>query len=366
MPAIKTSPATVGKTKASIILLHGSDEAAIKKNARARSESLAPADSLNFEIIDAQVETVDEAIRRIDELRAAILTLPFFGGGKLVWWKNVNFLDDGVVGRSAQVKEALEGLIPDLEKVDGESVTLLVSALTLHKGRVFSKALLGMAEASAHDLPDLRRDGPEEGINRIAEKCCEAGLTPEPGAAERLYLAIGYNPAALDAELEKLALYLGANARLTSDAVRELVGVSAEVLIWDFCDAVLSSKPKQALALLQRLLAQEESEVGLLIVLAGRVRLAALAGMLQERGMLKFGYRGVDVTAAGQTLLPKKKSGEPTSTWVLGQVAQKSKNRSAAFWFRAVDILHRAQREMLTGVADKRRVLEIAVLQASA
>ncbi len=50
------------------------------------------------------------------------MTLPFFGGGKLVWWKAVNFFDETGVGRHASVKEALESLQPDLEKVDGTSV----------------------------------------------------------------------------------------------------------------------------------------------------------------------------------------------------------------------------------------------------
>ncbi len=111
-------------------------------------DALRPEDPMNVETIDSRVDTVDEAVRKIDELRAAILTLPFFGGGKLVWWKNVNFLDESVVGRSAAVKEALEALIPDLEKVDGESITVVISALAFQKNKAFTKALIKVGEVT--------------------------------------------------------------------------------------------------------------------------------------------------------------------------------------------------------------------------
>ena len=60
------------------------------------------------------------------------------------------------------------------------------------------------------------------------------------------------------------------------------------MLIWDFCAAVLSGEAKPALAQLSALLAQEESEVGILILLAGQVRLAALAAVLRENQMLRL------------------------------------------------------------------------------
>src|SRR5271154_5938016 len=118
------------KTKAvPIHLLVGSDEDAVKKAAADLAHKLAPDDAMNFETIDGRADSVDDAIRSVQKVREAIMTLPFFGGGKLVWWKAVNFLDETGVGRHASVKEALEELRPDLEKVDGDSVTLLISAL---------------------------------------------------------------------------------------------------------------------------------------------------------------------------------------------------------------------------------------------
>ena len=77
------------------------------------------------------------------------------------------------------------------------------------------------------------------------------------------------------------------------------------MLIWDFCHAVLSGEAKPALAQLSALLAQDESEVGILILLAGQVRLAALAAVLRENKMLRLNrgsFASAEVSARGRGL----------------------------------------------------------------
>jgi DNA polymerase-3 subunit delta len=350
-----------------IHLLTGSDEDAVKKAAVELAAKLAPDDAMNFETIDGRALTVDEAVTSISKVREAILTLPFFGGGKLVWWKSVTFFDDSGPGRLASVKEALEELLPDLEKVDGTSVTLLVSASGLHKGKAFSKALLKLAQAKYFDLPDLRNTTEDEIIFQIERRMTAAGLRPGQGAAERFFEATGLDTSQWSQELEKLTLYAGDSGQeLTREDVNKVISGSREVLVWDFCAAVLGGDAKLALAQLSALLGQDESEVGILILLAGQVRLAALAAVLGENRMLSIKggrFASATVSPEGTAYLPRKKSGEPISTYALGQAAQRSRNRSASFWFESLGTVYRAQKEMLTGAGDKRRTLELAVLE---
>ena len=364
--------ATASNTKAvPIHFLTGSDEDAVKKAARELSQKLAPADAMNLEIIDGRADSVDDAVTSIQKVREAILTLPFFGGGKLVWWKAVNFFDESGAGRHASVKEALEAFLPDLEKVDGTSVTLLISALGVHKGRAFGKALIKQAQTKYFDLPDMRKTSEDQIIFQIEQRMKAAGIRPGDGAAERFYQATGIDTIMWTQEIEKIACFVGeGKAEVTRDDVNRIISGSREVIIWDFCHAVLGGEAKLALELLGALLAQEESEVGILILLAGQVRLAALGAVLRENKMLRVSNRGsfssAEVSAAGEAYLPRKKSGEPISSYSLGQAALRSQRRSSAFWFHALDLIYAAQKNMLNGKGDKRGVLEIAVLEVVA
>ncbi len=350
-----------------IHFLCGDDEDAVKRAAAELAQKLAPDDPMNLETIDGRALTADEAVQSVRKVREAILTLPFFGGGKLVWWKAVNFFDETGVGRHASVKEALESLLPDLAQVDGQSATLLVSALGIHKGRVFAKSFLKIAQAKYFDLPDLRKTSEDEIIFQIERRMKAAGIQPGPGAAERFFQATGIDTLAWSQEMEKLACFAGeGTAEITEDDVNRIISGSREVLVWDFCHAVLTGEAKLALAQLSALLAQDESEVGILVLLAGQLRLAALAAVLRENRMLRLtrgSFTSAEVSPEGQTYLPRKKTGEPISTYALGQAAQRSQHRPASFWFEALAAVYRIQREMLTGESDKRRALELLVLE---
>ena len=107
MPKAKTKTAT-----ANIRAIVGSDEAKVKREAAELAQKLAPAEAGEFglEIIDGAADNVEGAATAIRSTIAALQTLPFFGGGKLVWLKSANFLSDDVRGKSANVLEPLEEL----------------------------------------------------------------------------------------------------------------------------------------------------------------------------------------------------------------------------------------------------------------
>ena len=363
-----SNPRTQEARSAAIRLVYGTDEDAVKKAAAALVEKLAPSDGMNFETIDGRADNVEGVARSIAQLREAIMTLPFFGGTKFIWWKSVNFFDDHGPGRHESVKEALDALLPDLDRVDGASVMLLITATGMHRGKAFSKALLKRAEVKTYDQPELRNANEDEIIFEIERRMKAAGLRPGPGAAERFFQAVAIDTSVWASEIEKLAVYAGdAQAEITRDDVNRLVGHTREVIIWDFCHAVLAGEAKTALELLQALLAQEETETGLLILLAGQVRLAALGATLRENNLLRLARRGpgaaAEVSPAAESYLPRKKGGETISTYALGQAAARTQHRSAHFWFAALHQLYAALRNMLTGRGDKRGLLELAVLE---
>src|SRR2546423_5875506 len=101
------------KTKAAATTIHavvGSDEAEVKRVAAELAKKLTPpaAGDFGLEVIDGAADNSEQAAARIRSTIEALDTLPFFGGAKVVWLKNANFLGDNQISRAASVQTALE------------------------------------------------------------------------------------------------------------------------------------------------------------------------------------------------------------------------------------------------------------------
>src|SRR6202050_2300403 len=93
----------------SVFAILGSDEGETKRRATELARELTPEQGGDFGVdtIDGMADNVEQAVLRIRQTKEAIQTLPFFGREKLVWLKNVNFLEATVTGRSACVRGRL-------------------------------------------------------------------------------------------------------------------------------------------------------------------------------------------------------------------------------------------------------------------
>ena len=96
---------------------------------------------MDHETIDAAVGNSNEALKALGKLREALQTLPFFGGGKVVWLKDCSFLGDDRTSGSAAVTEALAELAAELKAFRWDGVRLLVSAGKVYKRKTFYKTL---------------------------------------------------------------------------------------------------------------------------------------------------------------------------------------------------------------------------------
>src|SRR5204862_393785 len=138
------SPIPKAKTKAETANIHaviGSDEAEVKRVAAELAQKLVPEEAGDFglEVIDGCADNAEQAATRIRSTIEALQTLPFFGGAKLVWLKNANFLADSVIGRAASVQAALEELADIINDDFADGITLLFSATEVDKRRSFYK-----------------------------------------------------------------------------------------------------------------------------------------------------------------------------------------------------------------------------------
>jgi len=313
------------------------------------------------------VETVDASLQAIAKTREALETLPFLGGRKLVWLADCTFLGENPAGRSESVLDSLASLQEMLVKLPPGEAQLLISAPGVDKRRSFFRNFEKMGKVEVFDPPDLRRGRDRaEWMDEISERIRQAGLSAGPGVAELLVEIVGWDGRALEKEIEKLRLYLKPETKVTEQAVREVGAGRRELEVWDWCDAVVAGKTGPARAGLRRLLDQGESEVGLVMILAGSLRLAALGRALQEAKFLRVpppgSYGQPSLDPAADSFLPRNAKGEKPNLWRLGKVTALCAHRPASGVRRALHRLHELQMELISG-ADRVRALEEGILR---
>ena len=133
-----------------LVLVHGDDDFAVKQRARQLHQQwCAELGGMDHEIIDASAGNSDEALKSIYRLREALNTLPFFGGGKAIWFQSCNFLGDDRTSSSALVTESVSELAQDLKTFVWQNVRLLISAGKTDKRKTFYKTIekIGSTEA---------------------------------------------------------------------------------------------------------------------------------------------------------------------------------------------------------------------------
>lgn len=103
-------------------------------------------------------------------------------------------------------------------------------------------------------------------------------------ASQLLVELVGPQMGLLDAELEKLSVYVGAKGSIEATDVDLLVGRSRSANVFKIMDAVGDGKPKEALSILSELFEEGESPVGILGALGFQLRRLALSARIHKQG----------------------------------------------------------------------------------
>src|SRR5688572_28146933 len=219
----------------------GTDEARMKEAALKLSRELAPPDAGDFgvDVIEGIAESAEHCAQLVRRTLDALQTLPFFGGGKLVWLKNANFLGDNQVGKTNAAIDGIEAILDYVEKQLPPEVKFLLSASLIDKRRSAYKRIQKLADVRMFDRPDTSRAGWEdEVIPMVERRARELGISFESGAVEMLVHLAGEDTRQLDSEVEKLSLYAGERKRVTEEDVRLLVPLNRAGVIFELGNAI--------------------------------------------------------------------------------------------------------------------------------
>jgi len=355
-----------------IVVISGLDRFLIQREARLLIDEWVPIEQRDFglEIVEGEASRTGEAEAIIGRLVEALQTISFFIPLKVVWWKDTNLLGEGRVAQSATVRAGLDRLLAALDSAPEGRVRLIVTAAELSRQVRFTKSLLALPATRFVEvgMGDRGRGlGPSEVRQFIAERLAEAQCAAAPDAVAAMAEMLGTDLTRVAAEVDKLVTYVGGAAQIELDDVRAVCSSAAENQAWDLSDAFGERQLPRALRVLDRLLFQGETPLGLLYALSGRVRLLLVTRALVDRGVVRptDDYRRFQASLNGiadevRASLPADRARNPfmQHPYVTFRLAQQAQRHERGGLTKALGALLEANQELVTTAADPRLVLE--------
>ncbi|HTB80050.1 MAG TPA: DNA polymerase III subunit delta [Opitutaceae bacterium] len=273
----------------------GADEFLVQRAGQQRFDALAAetgADEFSREVVNGFAANVGEVETAVNRFREAVQTVPMFGGRRVIWLKDVNFLAESVTGRAEGTLRLVEDLQALLGKIDPAEVAALVTAAPVDRRRAFPK----WCEKNA-DFALVGGDSEAGGEALAGVVLAEAralGATFAPGAVDLLLARIGANSRLLVEEVRKLANFAGESTAIEEAHVAELTPNVAEGDFFETAEAFFSGDLKWTLTALHRHFFTGGDARPVISALQNRNRILLQLRALLDGGDVRLGPRGVD------------------------------------------------------------------------
>lgn len=373
MPAKKNTAAA----NTSFHVIVGSDEGQVREEALALYNQLTGGndDGFTHETIDGNADNSESAYQLCSSAIQSLMTMPMFGGDKVVWLRNVNFLGDDVTGRAQRTEAGVEALRATLERGLPDGIRFILSADKVDKRRAFWKFLEKNASVRSFDKIDVSRDGWQDEVGRLVEgRAGELGLDFEHEALELFIMLAGEQTKQIANELEKLDLYLGRERRtVTEEDVRALVPLSRAAVIFETGKAIQTGNVARAIQLIDEQLEAEESAIGIMRAsIINVVRNLYMAKLILEKFKAPAGnyssFAGAlnKLPAADRAWLPQKKDGSGVNVYPIFLAVHNARNFSLAGLQHVMEQTQKADQALVTTGLDHRLVLHRLIAEIAA
>lgn len=380
MAAPKASKPTVTTPRAgdaAVALIYGDDDFAVKQRARQLFQQWSTElGGMDHEVVDAQASNSGDALKALARLREALNTLPFFGGGKAIWFQNCNFLSDDRTASAAAVTEGLADLSQLLKEFQwGGNIRLLISAPAVDKRRTLSKTLekiaavevfeawkiedkdwVGLAEADAgRTLRTRKKDISDEALGELIQR-------------------VGPHRQQLASEIEKLCLYVGDRDPITLDDIVAIVSRNKQARAFALAESVAERNLPKVLRTLDEELWEmkfdrDKSPIGLLYGVISKMR-----GMLLVQEMIREGWLKPEpdyyrfknqLERIPAEALPKDKKFNPLAMhpFVLHKALLQAGSYTTAELVRAMGLLLDCNRRLVSSSLEDALVLQQTLVQ---
>ncbi|MGD1085488.1 MAG: DNA polymerase III subunit delta [Verrucomicrobiota bacterium] len=359
-----------------VLLICGEDEFAVKQRAREVFQQWGrKAGGVDAETIDASVNNSGEALRSLAQLREALQTLPFFGGSKVVWLQNCNFLGEERSAAARDVTDALASLARELKTFRWESVRLLVSSGKVDKRKAFYKALeqIGRVETfPGWAAEDKEWAAQAEDFARCSLSALDKEISDE--ALAQLVASVGPHIRMLSSEVEKLALYAGSRPRLGAGDVEAIVTRNKQARSFALGDAVGDRNLVAVLRCLDRELWEikrdsKRNEIGLLYGIVGKVRALVLVKEMLAQKWLRpgqdFARFKSQLDRVPADAMPEERQFNPLAwnPFAVFKSAGQAANYTLAELIQAMDLLLQCNQKLISRNLDPSLLLQQTLVQ---
>jgi DNA polymerase-3 subunit delta len=302
-------------------------------------------DEFARETVNGFAANMGEVESALNRFRESVQTVSMFGGKRVVWLKDVNFLADSVTGRAEGTLKLVTDLQELLTGVNPEETSILITASPVDRRRAFPK----WCEKNA-DFALAGGDGEDAGEALAGVALAEArslGAAFAPGALELLLAKVGANTRLIVEETRKLAAYAqpiegavavssptGALLRIDEAHVAELTPNVAAGDFFEAAEAFFSGDLKWTLAALGRHFFSGGDARPIISALQNRNRILLQVRALLDSGDARIGPRGLDGLPKATALYGKHFVGAPEKSsynlfsqnaWYVGKLAGTAK-----------------------------------------
>jgi DNA polymerase-3 subunit delta len=291
----------------------GSDDFLVGRIGKERFERLSAdvTDEFSRETINGFAANVSEVETAVNRFRDAVQTISMFGGKRVIWLKDVNFLADTVTGRAESTLTLVADLQQILEAVNPEETAVLITAAPVDRRRSFPKWGEKNAEFT---LVGGDADSASEALAGVAlAEAKSIGAAFGPGAVELMIAKVGANTRLIVEETHKLAMYAqptgaaanrsvaasasvgdGGSVTITEAHVAELTPNVAEGDFFEAAEAFFSGDLQWTLAALHRHFFAGGDARPVISALQNRNRILLQVRALVDAGEARIGPRGLD------------------------------------------------------------------------
>jgi DNA polymerase-3 subunit delta len=311
----------------------GADDFLVGRLGQQRFDALAAnvADEFSREVLNGFAGNVGEVESAINRFRESVQTVSMFGGQRVVWLKDVNFLADTVTGRAEGTLTLVEDLQQILAAVNPADTAVLITAAPVDRRRSFPKWCEKTADFT---LVGGGEDDGEALAGVVLAEAQAVGATLSPDAVRLLLAKVGANTRLLVEEVRKLAAYVNAGETIEEAQVAELTPNTAEGDFFEAAEAFFSGNLKWTLAALQRHFFAGNDARPVIAALQNRNRILLQVRALVDAGDVRVGPRGLEGLPKAQAAHAAKFTGAPEKSsfnlfsqnpWYLGKLAGSAK-----------------------------------------